>query len=135
MSKSNKGGGRVSKREPSAKSLKEIPELDFSKANVCRNPYASRAAKSVTIKTGKCEDLTRRDKKMRERCSEERVTETVRDLSTDATGDNATERQDFLAKVERGLLESERDQTIAHDKIRRRFGASTKPVTGRKKKQ
>jgi hypothetical protein len=33
-------------REPSALSLKEMPEMDFSKVKVTRNPYAERIAKT-----------------------------------------------------------------------------------------
>jgi macrodomain Ter protein organizer (MatP/YcbG family) len=33
-------------REPSASSLKEMPEVDFSKAKLRRNPYAERIAKT-----------------------------------------------------------------------------------------
>lgn len=33
-------------REPSPSSLKEMPEVDFSKAKLRRNPYAERIAKT-----------------------------------------------------------------------------------------
>jgi transcriptional regulator with XRE-family HTH domain len=38
-------------REPSKKSLREMPEVDFAKAKVRRNPYAARriAAEGITI--------------------------------------------------------------------------------------
>jgi hypothetical protein len=40
--------------EPSSASLKEIPEVDFTKARVRRNPYAARIAKEgITIQVGK----------------------------------------------------------------------------------
>jgi hypothetical protein len=49
MKKNNRNKRRVSKREPSAKSLKEIPELDFKHAVIRRNPYAERASKGIRI--------------------------------------------------------------------------------------
>jgi hypothetical protein len=40
--------------EPSEASLKEIPEVDFTKARVRRNPYAARIAKEgITVQVGK----------------------------------------------------------------------------------
>ncbi len=36
-------------REPSKASLREIPEVDFSKARVRRNPYAKRIAKDGLV--------------------------------------------------------------------------------------
>lgn len=49
MGKRKKGKGRVSKREPSARSLSEIPELDFKRATICRNPYTELASKGIRI--------------------------------------------------------------------------------------
>lgn len=41
-------------REPSQASLKEMPEVDFSKVQVRRNPYAKRIAKEgISIQVGK----------------------------------------------------------------------------------
>jgi hypothetical protein len=41
-------------REPSRTSLREMPELDFSKAKVRRNPYASRiASEGISVQTGR----------------------------------------------------------------------------------
>jgi hypothetical protein len=41
-------------REPSRRSLREIPEIDFTKAKVRRNPYAARiASEGITIQIGK----------------------------------------------------------------------------------
>lgn len=37
--------GRTTPRRPSKRSLEEIPEVDFSKVRVRRNPYAERIAK------------------------------------------------------------------------------------------
>jgi hypothetical protein len=40
--------------EPSEASLKEMPEVDFTKARVRRNPYAARIAKEgITVQVGK----------------------------------------------------------------------------------
>lgn len=40
--------------EPSKASLKEIPEVDFSKARVRQNPYAARIAKEgITVQVGR----------------------------------------------------------------------------------
>ena len=50
MSKA-KGGKQ---REPSRASLRDIPEIDFAKARVRRNPYAARLAKEgITIQVGR----------------------------------------------------------------------------------
>ena len=41
-------------REPSRASLRDIPQIDFSKASVRRNPYAARIAKEgITIQVGR----------------------------------------------------------------------------------
>ncbi|MDP9151161.1 MAG: hypothetical protein M3O36_14630 [Myxococcota bacterium] len=41
-------------KEPSKASLKEIPEVDFSKARVRHNPYAARIAKEgIMVQVGK----------------------------------------------------------------------------------
>jgi len=42
-------GKKRKQREPSKASLREIPEVDFSKARVRRNPYAARIAKEGII--------------------------------------------------------------------------------------
>ena len=43
----------VKHRDPSRASLDEIPEIDFSKAQVRKNPYAKRIAQSgITIQVG-----------------------------------------------------------------------------------
>jgi len=45
---------KTSNREPSKASLKEIPEVDFSKTRVRSNPYAARIAKEgITVQVGK----------------------------------------------------------------------------------
>jgi hypothetical protein len=49
-----KKAGSGSQREPSKRSLREIPEIDFSKARVRKNPYAARiAAEGLTIQVGR----------------------------------------------------------------------------------
>lgn len=41
-------------REPSARSLREIPEVDFRKARLRRNPYARRIAKEgIVVQVGR----------------------------------------------------------------------------------
>ena len=45
---------KASKRGPSAASLREIPEVDFKKAKVQRNPYAARIARDgIVINPGR----------------------------------------------------------------------------------
>lgn len=45
---------KVSHRGPSKASLREIPEIDFSKAKVRKNPYAARIAKEgFTVRVGR----------------------------------------------------------------------------------
>ena len=42
------------RRGPSRASLRDIPQIDFSKASVRRNPYAARIAKEgITIQVGR----------------------------------------------------------------------------------
>jgi predicted transcriptional regulator len=45
----------------------------------------------------------------------------IQDLPDDATVEDAMERLYFLAKVERGLEQSESGETTSHDEIRARF--------------
>ena len=40
-------------REPSAASLREIPEVDFGRARVRRNPYAARVAAEGIVHVGR----------------------------------------------------------------------------------
>ncbi len=43
-----------SAREPSAASLREIPEVDFSRVKVRRNPYAARIAREgIVVQVGR----------------------------------------------------------------------------------
>jgi hypothetical protein len=45
---------KTSHREPSKASLKEIPEVDFTRARVRPNPYAARIARDgITVQVGK----------------------------------------------------------------------------------
>jgi hypothetical protein len=47
-------GKKRKQREPSKASLREIPEVDFSKARVRRNPYAARIAdEGVVVQVGR----------------------------------------------------------------------------------
>ena len=51
----------------------------------------------------------------------QRIVETVEHLPDDATVEDAMERLYFLAKVERGLEQSEAGQTISHADVKKRF--------------
>ena len=49
-----KKGVKKGQREPSKASLKEMPEVDFSKAHVQPNPYAKRiAAEGIVVQAGR----------------------------------------------------------------------------------
>ena len=49
-----KKGKSRSSQEPSAASLREIPEIDFSMARVRRNPYAARIAREgIVVQVGR----------------------------------------------------------------------------------
>ena len=48
------------------------------------------------------------------------IVRAIQDLPDDATVEDAMERLYFLAKVERGLEQSE-DETISHEEIKARF--------------
>ena len=49
------------------------------------------------------------------------IVRAVQDLPDDATVEDAIERLYFLAKVERGLQQSEAGETISHEEIKARF--------------
>ncbi len=50
----NAASKRAKSREPSKASLREMPEVDFSKARVRRNPYAARIAEEgIRIQAGR----------------------------------------------------------------------------------
>jgi hypothetical protein len=54
MKKATERTKRTRQPEPSDASLKEIPEVDFTKARVRRNPYAARIAKEgITVQIGR----------------------------------------------------------------------------------
>jgi hypothetical protein len=49
-----KKANRKTQREPSRRSLREIPEVDFREARVKRNPYARRiAAEGLVVQVGR----------------------------------------------------------------------------------
>lgn len=50
-----------------------------------------------------------------------KMVQAVESLPDDATVEDAIERLYFLAKIERGLQQSEADETIPHDDVKRRF--------------
>jgi len=49
------------------------------------------------------------------------IVRAVQDLPEDATVEDAIERLYFLAKIERGLEQSEAGNTISNDEIKSRF--------------
>ena len=49
------------------------------------------------------------------------IVRAIQDLPEDATVEDAMERLYFLAKIERGLEQSESGDTISHDEIKARF--------------
>lgn len=49
------------------------------------------------------------------------IVRAIQDLPEDATVEDAIERLYFLAKIERGLEQSEADNTVPHDEIKSRF--------------
>src|SRR5450755_3883729 len=54
MKKTTERARRTRHAEPSEASLREIPEVDFSKARVRRNPYAARIAREgITVQVGR----------------------------------------------------------------------------------
>ncbi len=54
MKKATERTKKTSRAEPSEASLKEIPEVDFTKARMRRNPYAARIAKEgITVQVGR----------------------------------------------------------------------------------
>jgi predicted transcriptional regulator len=48
--------------------------------------------------------------------------EAIRELPEDASVDDAIERLVFLAKIEEGLAQFDRGETIAHEEVKRRLG-------------
>lgn len=50
-----------------------------------------------------------------------KILETVQELPEEATVEDAMERLYFLAKVERGIEQADRDEGIAHEEIKKRF--------------
>jgi len=51
----------------------------------------------------------------------QKIVETVEQLPEDATVEDAIERLYFLAKIERGVEQSESGQTVSHDDVKKRF--------------
>jgi len=51
----------------------------------------------------------------------DQIVQAIQDLPEDATMEDAMERLYFLAKIERGLQQSESGETISHDEIKARF--------------
>jgi len=55
--------------------------------------------------------------------TKERILDALRTLPADATVDDAIERLVFIARVEEGLAQLDAGQGIAHEEVKRRFGA------------
>lgn len=55
--------------------------------------------------------------------TKERILEALRRLPADATVDDAIERLVFMARVEEGLQQLDAGQGVAHEEVKRRFGA------------
>ena len=51
----------------------------------------------------------------------QKMVETVEHLPEDATVEDAIERLYFLAKIERGLQQSEAGETVSHEDVKQRF--------------
>lgn len=49
------------------------------------------------------------------------IVRVIQELPEDATVEDAMEQLYFLAKIERGLVQSEAGDTISHDEIKARF--------------
>jgi predicted transcriptional regulator len=58
---------------------------------------------------------------MRSSGLKQKIVETVEHLPDDATIEDAIDRLYFLAKIERGLAESEAGDTVPHDDVKKRF--------------
>lgn len=56
------------------------------------------------------------------RISREQMSEAIRELSPDASVDDAIERLVFLARIEEGLAQLDRGEGIPHDEAKRRLG-------------
>ena len=52
----------------------------------------------------------------------DRMVEAIRELPANATVDDAIERLVFLAKIEIGLAQLDRNEGISHDEAKRRLG-------------
>jgi predicted transcriptional regulator len=59
---------------------------------------------------------------MKSGLTRERMIEAIRDLPPDASVDDAIERLVFLAKIEEGLAQLDRGESIPHDEVKRRLG-------------
>ena len=52
----------------------------------------------------------------------DRILESLQNLPSDATCDDAIERLVFLAKIDTGLAELDAGEGIPHDEVKRRLG-------------
>jgi predicted transcriptional regulator len=60
---------------------------------------------------------------MAQESPKDRILGALQDLPADASIDDAIERLVFLARIEEGLAELDAGQGVAHEEVKRRFGA------------
>lgn len=58
---------------------------------------------------------------MFQRITRDRMIEAIRDLPEDATVDDAIARLVFLAKIEEGLAQLDRGESVPHQQVTQRF--------------
>jgi len=60
---------------------------------------------------------------MAEASPKKRILEALQDLPSDASIDDAIERLVFLARIDEGLAQLDAGQGVAHEEVKRHFGA------------
>ena len=60
--------------------------------------------------------------------SKGQIVKVVADLPEDATVDDAIERLLLLSKIEQGLEQTQRGETIPHEEVKRRIEAWSAPI-------
>jgi hypothetical protein len=56
-----------------------------------------------------------------ERFTRDRIIDLLRELPADATIDDAIEKLEFVAQIERGIAARDADQSVPHNEVQRRF--------------
>ena len=59
---------------------------------------------------------------MRPQLTRDRIIDALRELPADSDVDDAIERLVFLAKIEAGLEQLDRGESLSHDEVKRRLG-------------